>query len=273
MVLALWGQRSAAFFPPTGVVQPLLSVSGCRGWELCRSSSPARGLVVPRLSPRRAMGTCAMQMEMSGSKPSLAEPPAEVIEKALANAVEVVKAAGGCIDSLSFGREWKEMFPDFPRDSFKGTRITSFNKLLANYGSELFSIEATKKQEVKLYILKDSEGAEGRVAYEKAQQQLKEIADSPLGVFFDIRGGRMRAGGARALPPNLASYTKLDELLDALEPNLVAFAGGVSVVSAKDAVTALNNIKRLQYQARFPVQQVAPLMLYLERPNVSPVNS
>ena len=53
-------------------------------------------------------------------------------------------------------------------------------------------------------------------------------------------------------------YVKLFglELLDALEPNLVAFAGGVSVVSAKDAVTALNNIKRLQYQARWPVQQV-----------------
>ena len=65
----------------------------------------------------------------------------------------------------------------------------------------------------------------------------------PLGVFFDIRGGRMRAGGAWALSPNLSSYTKLDQLLDALEPNLVAFAGGVSVVSAKDAVTALNNIK------------------------------
>ena len=80
----------------------------------------------------------------------------------------------------------------------------------------------------------------------------------------------MRAGGARALPPNLASYTKLDELLDALEPNLVAFAGGVSVVSAKDAVTALNNIKRLQYQARFPVQQVAPLILYLAHLNVLP---
>ena len=66
----------------------------------------------------------------------------------------------------------------------------------------------------------------------------------------------MGAGGARAIPPNLSSFTKLDKLLDALEPKLVAFAGGVSVVSAKDAVTALNNIKRLQYQARWPVQQV-----------------
>lgn len=254
VVLALCGQQSEAFFSATGLVQAPLVLPQCRqATRNIQKLWSSRALVVPRIATRHAMRACAG--EMSG-KPSLAEPSAEMIEKALANAVEVVKAAGGCIDSLSFGREWKEMFPDFPRDSFKGTRITSFNKLLSNYGAEIFSIEATKKQEVKLYILKDSEGAEGRAAYERAQQQLKEIADSPLGVFFDIRGGRMRAGGARALPPNLASYTKLDDLLDALEPNLVAFAGGVSVVSAKDAVTALNNIKRLQYQARFPVQQV-----------------
>jgi len=194
-------------------------------------------------------------MQMTDVKPGLAEPSEETVKQALSNAEEVIKAAGGCIDSLSFGREWKEMFPTFDRDAFKGTRITSFNKLLTLYGSELFSIEATKKKEVKLYILKDAAGAEGKVAYQKAEQQLQELADSPLGVFFDIRGGRMRAGGARALPPNLSSYTKLDQLLDALEPNLVAFAGGVSVVSAKDAVTALNNIKRLNYQARWPVQQ------------------
>ena len=119
-------------------------------------------------------------MQMSGANPGLVEPPAEVVEQALANAVEVVKAAGGCIDSLSFGREWKEMFPDFPRETFKGTRVTSFNKLLSTYGTDIFSVEATKKQEVKLYILKDSAGAEGRAAYERAQQQLKEIADSPV---------------------------------------------------------------------------------------------
>ena len=226
-------------------------------------------------------------MQMTDTKPGLADPPEEMVKQvstrsewlslcvrmvacasshplghwrqALSNAEEVLKAAGGCIDSLSFGREWKEMFPEFPRDAFKGTKVTSFNKLLSLYGTETFSVESTKKKEVKLYILKDAAGAEGRESYLQAEKKLKELADSPLGVFFDIRGGRMRACGARALPPNLSSYTKLDELLDALEPNLVAFAGGVSVVSAKDAVTALNNIKRLQYQARWPVQQVIGL--------------
>jgi hypothetical protein len=224
------------------------------------------GLPTRRQTPQtRSKGACVMQTRYKGAcvlqmmtdvQPRLAEPSDEMLQQALSNAEAVVKAAGGCIDSLSFGREWKEMFPTFPKEAFKGTRVTSFNKLLSVYGSDMFNVESTKKKEVKLYILKCNVGAEGKMAYMKTEKQLKELADSPLGVFFDIRGGRMRAGGARALPPNLASYTKLDELLDALEPNLVAFAGGVSAVSARDAVTALNNIKRLQYQARWPVQQV-----------------
>ena len=169
-LLALCGRESAAFFPAVGVVRPPAHARPVHGerWTHPR----------PLQTAPRAAGACAMQM--AGANPGQVEPPAEVIEQALSNAVEVVKAAGGCIDSLSFGHEWKDMFPDFPRDTFKGTRVTSFNKLLSTYGTELFSIEATKKQEVKLYILKDSEGAEGRAAYEKAQQQLKEIADSPV---------------------------------------------------------------------------------------------
>ena len=217
-----------------------------------RIAQPQKAISCARLRPSRSVGAIRMTAEV---KTGLAEPSPEVLQQALANAEEVLKAAGGCIDSLSFGREWREMFPDFDRSAFKGTPITSFNKLLSLYGGDTFSVEATKKKEVKLYILKDAAGAEGKESYLEAEKKLQELADSPLGAFFDIRGGRMRAGGARALPPNLSSYTKLDELLDVLEPNLVAFAGGVSVVSAKDAVTALNNIKRLQYQARWPVQQ------------------
>ena len=242
-----------AFVPPgAGVRSGLLQ----RAAAVPAACGRARLGAVPVLRRRAgAPGACAMQMT-DEAKPGLVEPSEEMVKQALANAEEVLTAAGGCIDSLSFGREWRQMFPTFPRDAFKGTRVTSFNKLLTMYGSELFSVESTKKKEVKLYILKDAAGAEGREAYQQTERKMQELANSPLGVFFDIRGGRMRAGGARALPPNLSSYTKLDKLLDALEPNLVAFAGGVSVVSAKDAVTALNNIKRLQYQARWPVQQV-----------------
>jgi hypothetical protein len=255
VLLALSGTLAAEAFVPTGV-GPRFGLSP-RAAAATAACGRARLGAVPALAQRRASasGTCVMQMT-DEAKPGLAEPSAEIVQQALTNAVQVLKAAGGCIDSLSFGREWRQMFPDFPRDAFMGTRITSFNKLLTIYGSELFSVESTKKKEVKLYILKDSAGAEGREAYQQTERKMQELANSPLGVFFDIRGGRMRAGGARALPPNLSSYTKLDKLLDALEPNLVAFAGGVSVVSAKDAVTALNNIKRLQYQARWPVQQV-----------------
>ncbi|EKX33521.1 hypothetical protein GUITHDRAFT_120266, partial [Guillardia theta CCMP2712] len=191
----------------------------------------------------------------SSSGSVLQEPSAELVELALNNAEAVVRAAGGCIDSLSFGREWKNMFPDFPRSKFDGTKISSFNKLLSVYGNERFVIEETKKREIKLYVLKDAKGREGREAYMRAEEQLAELAASPLGAFFEIRGGRMRAGTSKSLPPNLASYTKLDLLLDAIEPNLVAFAGGVSSVSGRDAVTCLNHIKRLQYQAKYPVQQ------------------
>jgi hypothetical protein len=61
----------------------------------------------------------------------------------------------------------------------------------------MFNVESTKKKEVKLYILKCNVGAEGKMAYMKTEKQLKELADSPLGVFFDIRGGRMRAQARR----------------------------------------------------------------------------
>jgi hypothetical protein len=260
VLLALSGTLAAEAFVPTGA-GPRFGLSP-RAAAVTAACGRARLGALPALAQRRdqrrtsASGACVMQMT-DEAKPGLAEPSDEMVQQALTNAVQVLKAAGGCIDSLSFGREWRQMFPDFPRDAFMGTRITSFNKLLTIYGAELFSVESTKKKEVKLYILKDSAGAEGREAYQQTERKMLELANSPLGVFFDIRGGRMRAGGARALPPNLSSYTKLDKLLDALEPNLVAFAGGVSVVSAKDAVTALNNIKRLQYQARWPVQQVS----------------
>ncbi len=253
VLLAIWGAPETEAFLPAGPTFGRFVARSTARNAMHDNMQLLAGLPTQRQT--RSSGACVMQM-MTDVQPRLAEPSDEMLKQALSNAEAVVKAAGGCIDSLSFGREWKEMFPTFPKEAFKGTRVTSFNKLLSVYGSDMFNVESTKKKEVKLYILKCNVGAEGKMAYMKTEKQLKELADSPLGVFFDIRGGRMRAGGARALPPNLASYTKLDELLDALEPNLVAFAGGVSAVSARDAVTALNNIKRLQYQARWPVQQV-----------------
>jgi hypothetical protein len=170
---------------------------------------------------------------------------------------QVVREAGGCIDSLSFGREWRDKYPDFQRDSFKGTPVSSFNKLLTLYGQELFVIEATKKKEIKLYILRDAQGVEGRRQYQARADRQKELAASPLASFFqpffEIRGGKMRAGGAGALPPNLANIKSLSQLLDALEPNLISLAGGVNSLSGKDAATALNHCKRLAHEARYQV--------------------
>lgn len=204
--------------------------------------------------PRR-LRNLVSSLSASSTSMQIKPPDPEVVELALDRAEQVVRAAGGCIDSLSFGREWRAMFPESSRDMFQGTSVTSFNKLLLNYGQGRFFVEDTKKKEVKLFVLKDVEGEEGRKAYQQAEQQLKDLANSPLGAFFDIRGGRMKAGGAKSLPPNLASYTKLEDLLDALEPNLVAFAGGINAVAGKDAATALNHIKRLNYQARYEVQR------------------
>eukprot|EP00960_Hanusia_phi_P009411 272925-Hanusia_phi.AAC.2 len=109
----------------------------------------------------------------------LKEPASELVEAALNNAEAVIRAAGGCIDSLSFGREWKSMFPDFPRSMFDGTRISSFNKLLSVYGADRFVIEETKKKEIKLYVLKDAKGREGREAYMRAEEQLAEVHGLP----------------------------------------------------------------------------------------------
>ena len=193
VLLVLWWQPEAAAFVPAA--SPLAKIP-----QRAMSLQNARLAV---FGGRTKL--CRASMQMSDSKPGLAEPSEEVVKQALSNAEEVLKAAGGCIDSLSFGREWKEMFPEFPREAFKGTRVTSFSKLLSMYGAELFSVESTKKKEVKLYILKDAAGAEGKEAYQRAEQQLKELADSPLGIFFDIRGGRMRAGGLRRPSPSPSS--------------------------------------------------------------------
>ena len=58
------------------------------------------------------------------------DPPKELVEDALQKAEEIIKDAGGCIDSISFGAAWKKKYPDFSRERFEGTSITSFNKLI-----------------------------------------------------------------------------------------------------------------------------------------------
>ena len=75
-------------------------------------------------------------------------PDREVVNLALDRAEEVVRAAGGCIDSLSFGREWREMFPESSREMFKGTNVTSFNKLLL--------VLDTVPQKEKVFCLRDA---------------------------------------------------------------------------------------------------------------------
>lgn len=58
------------------------------------------------------------------------DPPQELVGEALLKAAELIRDAGGCIDSISFGTAWKKKYPDFPRERFDGTSITSFNKLI-----------------------------------------------------------------------------------------------------------------------------------------------
>ena len=56
-------------------------------------------------------------------------PPKETIDDALRKAKYLIQNAGGCIDSISFGAAWKQKYPDFPRERFHGTSVSSFNKL------------------------------------------------------------------------------------------------------------------------------------------------
>lgn len=65
----------------------------------------------------------------SGDKIDKPPPPPDVIEDALIKAEAVIKSAGGCIDSISFGSAWKQRYPEFSRDRFQGTTVSSFNKL------------------------------------------------------------------------------------------------------------------------------------------------
>jgi hypothetical protein len=70
-----------------------------------------------------------LSLSISNEKKIKLPPPQEVIDDALAKAEEVIKNAGGCIDSISFGAAWKQKFPEFSRDRFQGTTVSSFNKL------------------------------------------------------------------------------------------------------------------------------------------------
>jgi hypothetical protein len=86
----------------------------------CKTTSPWRnGHVYLRMtaSPKPS--------EISARLP----PPLELVDDAVQKAERLIQDAGGCIDSLSFGAAWKEKYPDFPRDRFRGTPVSSFNKL------------------------------------------------------------------------------------------------------------------------------------------------
>ena len=65
----------------------------------------------------------------ASEKVSRLPPPQDLVDEALRKAEKLIQDAGGCIDSLSFGAAWKEKYPDFPRERFQGTKVSSFNKL------------------------------------------------------------------------------------------------------------------------------------------------
>ena len=82
----------------------------------------------PTLLPL-CMATAAKEGE-APEKSIWGPPPKEMVDEALRNAKIVIQEAGGSIDSISFGAVWKTRFPDFPRERFAHTTVTSFNKLL-----------------------------------------------------------------------------------------------------------------------------------------------
>ena len=66
----------------------------------------------------------------AGDKLRRPPPPKEILDEALHNAECLIRDAGGCIDSIHFGHEWKNKYPGFSKDRFDGTQVSSFNKLL-----------------------------------------------------------------------------------------------------------------------------------------------
>jgi hypothetical protein len=65
----------------------------------------------------------------SSEKVARLPPSQDLVDDALQKAEKLIEDAGGCIDSISFGAAWKEKYPEFPRERFQGTQVSSFNKL------------------------------------------------------------------------------------------------------------------------------------------------
>ena len=69
-------------------------------------------------------------VDSDNDKVRLPPPPKDLLDAALHNAECLIRDAGGCLDSIHFGHAWKAQYPDFTRERFNGTQVTSFNKLL-----------------------------------------------------------------------------------------------------------------------------------------------
>ena len=85
-----------------------------------------------KISLQSRNGKACVHMTTSpkaSEKVSRLPPPQDLVDEALRKAEKLIQDAGGCIDSLSFGAAWKEKYPDFPRERFQGTQVSSFNKL------------------------------------------------------------------------------------------------------------------------------------------------
>ena len=65
----------------------------------------------------------------SSEKVTRVPPTQDLVAEALQKAEKLIQDAGGCIDSISFGAAWKEKYPEFTRERFQGTQVSSFNKL------------------------------------------------------------------------------------------------------------------------------------------------
>jgi len=195
-----------------------------------------------------------------GEKARWSPPPTELLDEALNNAKTLLRDSGGCIDSISFGIAWKSKFPSFSRDRFHGTQITSFNKLLKDFGNGDIIVKPTDKKEVNMYLLKEYEGYPGAFTGHSSmmsEQAAQEGLEEPRAqVPWNMAGGRAITHPVKVhLPAHLAAFSSLDDLLGALEPSLVAIDGGVSSIAGKDAVAALHHVKRLGPQATYAVQR------------------
>ena len=163
----------------------------------------------------------------------------EEMEKFLSMAETLLRQNDDELDSLSFGRKWKAMFPDKDLDPFTRGRRATVAQLLSS--SDRFSVSKKPNSAAKIFRLKDSQ-----------RSKTVEKKDSTRGYAFSVvktsdvpTGGGLGESEFNATRPKSSAFRASESALKLMDAWSQAATSANSSTQAEKEERSLNLMKQV----------------------------